>query len=270
MDIGRADDKVVVITGGAGVLGSAISEGLCKAGALVCILGRNLEKAQRRAKEITYEGGDCFAYKADVLDKDALVKVRDEILGKYKKIDILINCAGGNLEGATISPTETFSDLSIDDFKKVNDLNLLGSVLPTQVFVEPMVEKKKGCIINISSMAADRAITRVMGYSAAKAGIDNFTKWLSVELNQKHGPYLRVNSIAPGFYLADQNRSLLTTPDGSLTERGKQIISMTPMGRFGKPEELISTVLWLVSDASSFVTGVVVPVDGGFSAFSGV
>lgn len=270
MEIGRADDKVVVITGGAGVLGSAISEGLCRAGAIVCILGRNLEKAERKAEEITYEGGTCLAYKADVLDKVSLVKVREAILAEHQKIDILINCAGGNLEGATISPAETFADLSIDDFKKVNDLNLLGSVLPTQVFVEPMVKHNKGCIINTSSMAADRAITRVMGYSAAKAGIDNFTKWLAVELNQKHGPNLRVNSIAPGFYLADQNRSLLTNPDGSLTERGQQIISKTPMGRFGNPKELISTVLWLCSDASSFITGIVVPVDGGFSAYSGV
>jgi len=270
MEIGRVDGKIVVITGGYGVLGSAISEGLCRAGATVCIIGRNLKKAERTAKEITYEGGTCHAYQADVLDKEALVKVRDQILSEHQKIDILINCAGGNLEGATISPSQTFGDLSIDDFKKVNDLNLLGSVLPAQVFVEPMVNNEKGCIINISSMAADRAITRVMGYSAAKAGIDNFTKWLAVELNHKHGPNLRVNSIAPGFYLADQNRSLLTKPDGSLTERGQQIISMTPMGRFGKPEELISTVLWLSSDASSFITGIVVPVDGGFSAFSGV
>jgi len=264
------DDKVALITGGSGVLGSAMADGLSKAGAKVAVLGRTKSKVDRKAKEINYEGGEALALTADVLDPSQLEKAKKKLLKKWGRLDILINCAGGNMKGATIQPEQDVFDLSMEDFSKVNDLNLKGTVLPTLIFSKIMADQKKGCVINISSMAADRTITRVVGYSAAKAAVDNFTKWMAVEIINKHGEGIRVNAIAPGFYIAEQNKRLLTNEDGSYTERGNTIVNNTPMKRFGKPEELISTVLWLCSDASSFVTGVIVPVDGGFSAYSGV
>ena len=205
-----------------------------------------------------------------MLDRDQLESARALIIEKWSQIDILVNCAGGNMKGATITPDQQFFDLSVDDFSKVNDLNLKGTVLPSIVFGEAMAKTKKGCIINISSMAAAQAITRILGYSASKAAVDNFTKWLAVELAHKYGEGLRVNAIAPGFFMAEQNRALLLNEDGSLTARAQTIVNETPMKRFGQPEELVSTLLWLCSDSSSFVTGVIIPVDGGFSAFSGV
>lgn len=264
------EGKVALITGGAGVLGGAIADGLSKAGCKVAILSRTEARVVNKAKELEGIGGEALALTADVLDKEQLEKAKDKVLKKWGHLDILINCAGGNMKGATILPEEDIFDLSMEDFGKVTDLNLKGTVLPSLVFGEVMARQKKGCIVNISSMAADRAITRVVGYSASKAAVDNFTKWLAVEMVNKYGSGIRVNAIAPGFYIAEQNRRLLLEENGALTARGKIIIQNTPMGRFGKPDELISTVLWLCSDATSFVTGIIVPVDGGFSAFSGV
>jgi len=263
-------NKVVVITGGAGVLGSAMVDGLVAAGAKVGILGRTRTTVEEKVKAITSNGGEAIALVADVLQEQQLQKANEELLQEWGHIDILINCAGGNRKGATIQPNQSFFDLSLDDFTKVTDLNLKGTILPTMVFAKSMAERKKGSIINISSMAAQQAITRILGYSASKAAIDNFTKWMAVEMAHKYGEEIRVNAIAPGFFIAEQNRRLLTNEDGSLTSRAKTIIAGTPMKRFGKPQELVSTLLWLCSDASSFITGVVVPVDGGFSAFSGV
>lgn len=264
------DGKVAVITGGAGVLGSVIAEGLAKVGAKVALLGRTKSTIDRKVKEINYEGGTALGLVSDVLDAVQLEKAKKKLIRKWGRLDILINCAGGNMKGATIMPDQNFFDLDMEDFDKVADLNLQGSVLPTKILGSVMAKQKSGCIINISSMASERAITRVVGYSAAKAGIDNFTKWLAVEMAHKYGEGIRVNAIAPGFYLAEQNRRLLINEDGSYTDRGLTIIKNTPMKRLGKPEELISTVLWLCSEGSSFITGIVVPVDGGFSAFSGV
>ena len=262
--------KVAIVTGGAGVLGGAMVAGLTEAGAKVGILSRTKEKVEKRVNEILETGGEAISLIADVLNEEQLLRAANHVLDKWGHIDILINAAGGNIKGAVIMPDQNIFDLSIEDFTKVTDLNLKGTVLPSIIFGKAMVEKKKGCIINISSMAAQQAITRVVGYSASKAAVDNFTKWLAVEMAHKFGEGIRVNAIAPGFFIADQNRRLLTNDDGSLTSRGQTIIDQTPMKRFGEPEELISTVLWLCSDSSSFVTGIVVPVDGGFSAFSGV
>jgi NAD(P)-dependent dehydrogenase (short-subunit alcohol dehydrogenase family) len=205
-----------------------------------------------------------------VLNPGQLETALDSIIKEWHKIDILVNGAGGNLPGATIPPEKTFFDLDIGDFQKVVDLNLLGTVLPTKIFAQQMAADKKGVIVNISSMASLRTITRVVGYSAAKAAIDNYTRWMAVELAMKCGEGLRVNAIAPGFFLTEQNRTLLSNPDGTFTQRGETVIRQTPFARFGHPDELLGTLIWLCSDAAKFVTGVVVPVDGGFSAFSGV
>ena len=262
--------KVAVVTGGTGVLGSSMARGLAEAGAHVVILGRRKEAGDLIASEISKLGVTSFFLQADVLDKQQLVAVRNEIKKRLGPIDILVNAAGGNMPGAVVTPDKTFFDLNIEDFQKVVDLNLLGTVLPTQVFTEHMAEKKAGVIINIASMAALKPITRVAGYSAAKAAVDNFTKWLAVEMAKKFGEGIRVNAISPGYFLTEQNRTLLTNPDGSLTDRAKLAINQTPFARFGKPEELNGTLVWLCADASKFVTGTNIPVDGGFSAFCGV
>jgi len=262
--------KVAVITGGAGVLGSAMVDGLVAAGAKVGILGRTKSKLDEKTQSILAKGGEAISLVADVLDEAQLQAANSHILKKWGRIDILLNCAGGNMKGATIMPEQSIFDLSMEDFTKVTDLNLKGTVLPTIVFAKSMTKQKKGCIINISSMASQQAITRVVGYSASKAAIDNFTRWMAVEMAHKYGEGIRVNAIAPGFFIAEQNRRLLTNEDGSLTSRGQTIVQETPLKRFGEPEELVSTLLWLCSDASSFITGIIVPVDGGFSAFSGV
>ena len=262
--------KVAVVTGGNGVLGGAIAMGFAEKGAKVGILGRSEKTVNLRVEEIKNRGGEAIPLVADVLDKDKLISAKEALEKEFGPIDILVNAAGGNMKGATITPDETIFDLDLDDFDKVSQLNLKGSVMPTIIFGKAMAEKKKGSIINISSMAAERALTRVMGYSAAKAAIDNFTKWLAVEMTQKYGDGIRVNAIAPGFFIGEQNRDLLLNKDGSLTSRGETIVNQTPMKRFGKPEELQGVANWLASDDSTFVTGIVVPVDGGFGAFSGV
>ncbi len=263
-------NKVAVVTGGTGVLGSAMAKGLAEAGAHVVILGRRKEAGDLIAADLAKLGVKSFCLAADVLDKSRLIAVRDEIKQQLGSIDILVNAAGGNMPGAIVTPDKTIFDLNIEDFQKVVDLNLLGTVLPTQIFSAHMAAKKEGVIINIASMASIKPITRVVGYSAAKAAVDNFTKWLAVEMANKFGEGIRVNAISPGFFLTEQNRSLLTNTDGSLTERSKLAIAQTPFARFGRPDELIGTLIWLCSDASKFVTGINVPVDGGFSAFCGV
>lgn len=264
------EGKTAIVTGGTGVLGSVMVKGLCAAGVQVAIIGRREDAAKKLVDEIERTGGKAMAVKADVLKKDDLLAAREKIMSTFKRVDILVNGAGGNMPGATIPPDGSFFNLDPVAFQQVVDLNLLGTVLPSQIFGESMATQKQGTIINISSMAAYRPITRVVGYSAAKAAIDNFTGWLAVELAKKVGEGIRVNAIAPGFFLTEQNRTLLTNTDGSLTARGNSVIKQTPFGRFGQAEELVGTLIWLCSDASRFVTGAVIPVDGGFNAFCGV
>jgi NAD(P)-dependent dehydrogenase (short-subunit alcohol dehydrogenase family) len=262
--------KTAVITGGTGVLGQDMVKAISAAGANVTVIGRRKEAGDALVAELKASGGKALSLKADVLEADQLVAAREATIKEFGSIDILINAAGGNMPGAVVTPDKKFFDMNIVDFQKVVNLNLLGSVLPTQVFSEDMAARKKGVIINIASMAAIRTITRVAGYSAAKAAIANFTGWLAVEMAHKYGEGIRVNAISPGFFLTEQNRTLLTNPDGSYTARGQKVIAQTPYGRFGRPEELIGTLIWLCSDASAFVTGINVPVDGGFSVYSGV
>jgi NAD(P)-dependent dehydrogenase (short-subunit alcohol dehydrogenase family) len=264
-------DKVVAITGAGGVLCGEMAKALAQVGAKVAIMDLRLAAAEKVAKEITDAGGQALALECNVLDKASLEKAKDAIVAQWSTIDILINGAGGNRKDATTSPDLSFFDIPAEAIKFVFDLNIIGALLPSQVFGKVMAENKKGCIINISSMNAFRPLTKIPGYSAAKAGISNFTQWLSVHLCQNYSTELRVNAIAPGFFLTDQNRFLLTEEKtGDLTARGQCIIDHTPKGCFGKPADLISTLLWLVGPGSSFVNGVVIPVDGGFSAFSGV
>lgn len=269
------DEQVAIVTGATGVLGGAMAHGLAQAGARVGVLGRRVERAEELAAAIRDAGGDALALPADVLDTAQLERARAALLERWGRIDILVNAAGGNVPAATLAPGKSFFELPADAFEQVFQLNLHGTLLPSQVFGAAMVERDdggpaRGVIINISSMAADRAMTRVIGYAAAKAAVENFTRWIAVELARSYGAGLRVNAIAPGFFVGDQNRALLLNEDGSLTPRGQTIINHTPAGRFGDPADLISTLIWLCSDGARFVNGVVVPVDGGFSAFSGV
>ncbi len=264
------NNKVAVVTGGTGVLGSSMVRALAQAGAKVAIVGRRKDVADELAAQIDREGGTAIGVSADVLNAQQLSQAKKVILDKFGAINILVNGAGGNMPGATIPTDRTFLDLKVEEFQKVVELNLTGSVLPSQILAEPIMAARSGCIINISSMAAYLPITRVVGYSAAKAAISNFTQWMAVEMAKKFGEGIRVNAIAPGFFLTEQNRTLLTNSDGGLTERGKSVINHTPFGRFGKPDELASTLIWLCSDGAKFVSGVVVAVDGGFSSFAGV
>ena len=263
-------DKIAVLTGGGGVLAGAIAEGLALAGAKVVLLGRHTENIEARAKKIEQLGGFALAIQADVLDMASLEEANSKILMLLGSPDILINLAGGNMPGATIAQNQNFYDLKTEDLTKVIDLNFNGTVYPSLVFGKEMVKQKQGSIINISSMAAFRAITRVVGYSAAKAAVSNYTRWLANEMASKYGDKLRVNAIAPGFFIADQNRSLLLNEDGSYTDRGNSVIAQTPMKRFGEPDELVGSVIYLSSEASKFVTGAILAVDGGFEVFSGV
>jgi len=262
--------KVAAITGGSGTLGRAFAQGLAEQGVTVFTLDRNEASSLEMIADFKTLGYTIHSVQCDVLDELSVQDACKQVLDIAGKVDILINAAGGNMPGATVMPEQTVFDISVDQFRKVNDLNLLGTVIPTIAFTKPMVEQGSGCIINISSMAAFSPLTRVVGYSASKAAINSFTQWMSVELANKYGNGIRVNAIAPGFFVANQNRALLLKEDGSLTPRGETIISQTPMKRFGNPEDLVSTLLWLCDDGSSFITGVIVPVDGGYSAFSGV
>jgi NAD(P)-dependent dehydrogenase (short-subunit alcohol dehydrogenase family) len=263
-------DKVAIVTGGAGVLAGAIASFLASRGANIVLLGRNGANLLEKQNEIEQAGGTVISIEADVTNREALLKARTKILDKWNRIDILLNAAGGNMPGAVVMPEERLFDMSIEAFREVTDLNLTGSVLPSLVFGESMVDQGKGVIVNFSSMTVDRAITRVAGYSAGKAAIENFTRWMAVEMATKYGESIRVNAVAPGFFIGKQNKALLTNEDGSLTDRGEKIIRNTPMGRFGESDELNGSIEFLCTDASKFVTGVVIPIDGGFSAYSGV
>ncbi len=268
MNLFDIKDKVVVITGGTGVLGRAIAAHLAEEGAKVVILGRKEDIGTALVETIRSKGGEAMFLATDVMDRERLEQNLVEILTAYGRVDALLNAAGGNMPGATIGPDGTFFDLKTEDFQKVLDLNLVGTLLPTQVFLKPMVEQGKGAIVNFSSMAAFRPLTRVCGYAAAKAGISNFTAYMATEVARKFGEGIRVNAIAPGFFLTEQNRSLLTNPDGSYTARGNDVIRQTPFGRMGRAEELCGTIQYLISEASSFVTGTVAIVDGGFNAYA--
>ncbi|HAC22965.1 MAG TPA: D-mannonate oxidoreductase [Porphyromonadaceae bacterium] len=261
-------DKVVVITGGCGILGSDMVQYLASEGAKLVVLDRNKERGDELIDRVKSNGGEALFLETDVLNKEILEQNKTEILAAYGTIDVLINAAGGNMPGATIAPDKTIFDLNMGDFEKVVDLNLYGTVLPTLVFGKVMAEKKEGSIVNISSESALRPLTRVVGYGTAKAAVTNFTKYLAAEMAIKFGSGIRVNAMAPGFFLTEQNRTLLTNPDGTYTDRARTIIAHTPAGRFGEAEELLGTLQWLISDASKFVTGTVTVIDGGFDAFS--
>ena len=261
-------DKVIVITGGTGVLGTSMVEYLAAHGTKVAVLARNKEKGSQLIAKVKAAGGDAMFLQTDVSDEAVLQQNAREIVAAYGKIDVLINGAGGNMPGATIGPNNNIFDLKMDDFRKVVDLNLMGTVIPSVVFAEYMVEQKKGNIINVSSASALRPLTRVAGYGAAKAAVTNFTKYLAGELATKFGESFRVNALCPGFFITEQNRALLTNPDGTYSDRGNTIIAHTPFRRFGNPEDLLGTLHYLVSDASRFVTGTVAIVDGGFDSFS--
>jgi NAD(P)-dependent dehydrogenase (short-subunit alcohol dehydrogenase family) len=271
--------KTAVVTGGAGVLCTFMCRALAAAGAKVAILDLNAEAAEALAAEIRSSGADAIGVACNVLDKGSIESAAQTVIVKFGRVDILVNGAGGNKPTATTNSEHRFFDLPADALRWVFDLNLMGTILPSQVFGKLMAEQKSGIILNISSMNAFRPLTRIAAYSAAKAGVSNFTQWLAVHMAQEYSPEIRVNAIAPGFFLTEQNRFLLTEKDSGdpstssgqrLTQRGKSIIEHTPMGRFGSPDDLIGVMLWLLSPASSFVTGIVVPIDGGFSAFSGV
>jgi NAD(P)-dependent dehydrogenase (short-subunit alcohol dehydrogenase family) len=262
--------QVAVVTGGAGVLCSALSRMLAAEGVKIALLDLNAQAAEALAGEIRASGGEAIGLPCNVLDKESIQAAATQTLKAFGHVDILLNGAGGNKPAATTSAEKSFFDLPADALRWVFDLNLLGMVLPSQVFGRIMAEQKKGVILNFSSMNSYRPLTRIPAYSAAKAAVSNFTQWLAVHMAQNYSPEMRVNAIAPGFLVGEQNRALLLNEDGSLTARGQAILSHTPMNRFGIPEDLFGTVFWLLSPASAFVTGVVVPIDGGFSAYSGV
>lgn len=262
--------RVVVITGGTGVLGREIAKYLACQGAKVVILGRKKDVGDEivAETEALKPSGSIEFMSTDVLDREKVQANCDAIIEKYGRVDTLLNAAGGNMPGATIPPDKTFFDLDPEQFRRVLDLNLTGTVIPTQIFLRPMAKQGKGSIINFSSMAAFRPMTRVCGYAAAKAGISNFTAFMATECARKFGEGIRVNAIAPGFFITEQNRALLTNPDGTFTERGRDVIRQTPFGRMGRPEELCGTIHYLMADASAFVTGTVAVVDGGFNVLA--
>ncbi|MBO6102569.1 MAG: SDR family oxidoreductase [Opitutales bacterium] len=262
--------KVIVVSGSTGVLAGATAQYLARQGAKIAFLGRHREKLDAALKEASKTNDGCSAYVCDVLDAGSLRRANDAILAKYGKIDVLVNGAGGNMPGAVIPPDKSFFDLDFSQWQQVLNLNLGGTVMSSIVFGRVFEAQKYGAIVNFSSMSATQALTRVLGYSNAKAGVDNFTRWLATEFAKKIGDKIRVNAIAPGFFISEQNRALLTNPDGSLTERGSQVIAKTPFGRFGEAEDIFGTMHFLCSDASAFLTGAIIPVDGGFSCFCGV
>jgi NAD(P)-dependent dehydrogenase (short-subunit alcohol dehydrogenase family) len=262
--------KVAVITGAGGVLGGSIAKHFIAQGAKVAALDIRREQLDVRVAELTAGGGEAIGFVGNVLDVDNLKTVADRIVATWGRVDILLNIAGGNTPGGTLAPDADFFDMSVSEWEKVTNLNMNGTVYPSMVFGKIIAQQKSGCIVNVSSMAAYSAITRVPGYSAAKTAVSNFTQWLSSEMALKYGDRIRVNAIAPGFFIGDQNRAVLINPDGSLTERSQKVLSKTPMKRFGDITELNGAVQFLCSDAASFVTGIVLPVDGGFSSFSGV
>jgi NAD(P)-dependent dehydrogenase (short-subunit alcohol dehydrogenase family) len=262
--------QVVAITGGSGVLPGAMARGLAAYGAKVALLSRTLSKAEKVAADIVAEGGEALAVATDVTDRSSLEAAAQAVLARFGRVDHLINGAGGNRPGANAMTAHDFFDIAPDELRTVIDLNLLGSILPAQVFGRLIAQLGTGSILNISSISAARPLTRVAGYSAAKAGVENFTRWLAVVLARDISRGLRVNAIVPGFFLGEQNRTLLVAPSGEVTPRGRAILDHTPMGRFGEPDDLLATTIWLLSPGARFVTGVIVAVDGGFSAYAGV
>jgi NAD(P)-dependent dehydrogenase (short-subunit alcohol dehydrogenase family) len=270
-DLFSVKDKVIAITGGGGILCGTMAKALAADGAKIAVLDLSEPAADKVASELKSKGGQAIAVPCNVLDKASIEKAKDKVLAEFGRVDALINGAGGNKKEATTAPQMSFFDLPAEAIRFVFDLNFLGTLLPTQVFGKVMAEQESGNILNISSMNALRPLTKIPAYSAAKAAVSNFTQWLAVHVCQNCSKEIRVNAIAPGFFLTEQNRFLLTDEKtGALTPRGKTVTEHTPMGRFGDPQELVGTVIWLLSDAAKFVTGVVIPVDGGFSAFSGV
>jgi len=266
-------DRTIFITGGTGVLGLAIARMLVECNANVIVLSRNRERATKSMAEHIKQvrgKGLVLCVNGDVLNAETLQQANETVKAEFGAVDVLINAAGGNHPSATTSAKLSFFDLPIDALRQVGDLNLLGTILPCQVFGSSMAERGEGVILNISSMSALRPLTRIPAYSAAKAAVTNFTQWLAVHMAQNYSPRIRVNAIAPGFFIGDQNRQLLLNEDETLTPRGQSILAHTPMNRFGNPEDLFGTTMWLISPASAFVTGIVVPIDGGFSAYSGV
>lgn len=262
--------RAAVVTGGTGSLGQAIARGLGRSGARVALLARHRDSLDAVAGRMRRDGIEVLALAADVLEAEQLAAAREAVIAAWGRVDVLINAAGGNQPAATVPPGGTVFDLEPEALRQVVDLNLMGTFLPIQVFGRTMAEAGRGSIVNVSSMAASRPLSRVAGYGAAKAAVENLTRWLADHAARRFGPHLRVNAIAPGFFLGAQNRDLLIDASGSLTERGRQIVSATPMGRLGDPDDLVGPVVWLASDASRFVTGAVVPVDGGFSAGAGL
>ena len=263
-------DKVILVTGATGILGRSFIHALAEQGAVVGVLGRNEKVATQRVQEITRNGGKAISLIADVTDEQQLLAAKKLMLNEFGKIDGLVNAAGGNMPQAVIAPDQDIFRLDFGALKEVMNLNLFGTMLPTQIFGEVIARQGKGSIVNISSMASQRVITKVLGYSMAKSAIDSYTKWFAVELGKRYGDAIRMNAIAPGFFLTEQNKTLLTNGNGTMTERGELVIKNTPFNRFGEPAELNGVLIWLLSDASKFVTGTVVNVDGGFSIFSGV
>jgi NAD(P)-dependent dehydrogenase (short-subunit alcohol dehydrogenase family) len=263
-------DKVIIVTGGTGILGGAFVNAIVEAGGKVGILGRNANIANERADAINQSGGAALALVADVMDEKQLIECRTQVLEKFGRIDGLVNAAGGNQPQGVLNPQDDIFKMNLEGMKYVMDLNLWGTIIPTQVFGESIAATGKGSIVNISSMNSKRAITKVLGYNMGKAGVDYYNQWFAVELANRYGDSIRMNAIAPGFFLTEQNRSLLTLPDGGFTDRGGLVIKQTPFKRFGDPDELKGALVWLLSDASKFVTGTMICVDGGFSVFGGV
>ncbi|HWZ14633.1 MAG TPA: SDR family oxidoreductase [Mucilaginibacter sp.] len=262
--------KVIVVTGGTGILGNAFVNGIVAAGGTVGILGRNKATAEERADHINTNGGKAIALVADVLNTGELIAAKNKILDAFGRIDGLVNGAGGNMPEGVLQPDEDIFQMNLEGMKKVMEVNLWGTLYPTQIFGEAIAKTGKGSIVNISSMNSKRAITKVLGYNMGKAAVDCYTQWFAVELANRYGDTIRMNALAPGFFLTEQNRNLLTLPQGGYTERGGKVIANTPFKRFGHPDELIGALVWLLSDASAFVTGSMICVDGGFSIFGGV
>jgi len=262
--------KVIVVTGGTGILGNSFVNGIVEAGGTVGILGRNQQVAEERADAINKNGGKAIALVADAMNEEELIAARTKVLEAFGRVDGLVNAAGGNMPDGVLQPEDDIFAMKIDGMKKVTDLNLWGTLIPTQVFGEAIAKTGKGSIVNISSMNSKRAITKVLGYNMGKAAVDCYTQWFAVELANRYGDAIRMNALAPGFFLTEQNRNLLTNPEGGYTSRGESVIRQTPFKRFGHPDELIGALVWLLSDASAFVTGSMICVDGGFSIFGGV
>jgi len=264
------DGKVIIVTGATGILGQSFIKGISEAGGIVGVLGRNKEVAESRTRDIQNKGGKALALIADVLNEKELIEARNQVLDAFGRIDGLVNGAGGNMPEGVIQPHEDIFKMNLEGMKKVMDLNLWGSIIPTQIFGESLAKTGKGTVVNISSMNSKSAVTKVLGYNMGKAALDCYNEWFAVELAHRYGDKIRMNALAPGFFLTEQNRSLLTQPDGTYTPRGESVIRNTPFKRFGHPDELIGALVWLLSDASAFVTGSMICVDGGFSIFSGV